>query len=84
VSLDGRPALQLKLNNETLNGICYLRLRSLAPQADPAGFLVESVRVNIDDPVAPSRTDEEIQSAYDRYRATVVYESSSQPGSNLK
>ena len=63
VFLNGSAALQLKLNNETLNGISYLRLRSLAPQPDPAGFLVESVVVNIEEPgrAAPNRRRDSIR-----------------------
>jgi hypothetical protein len=76
--------LQLNLNNQTLNGISYLRFRSLAAQPDLAGFLVESVVVNIDDAVAPPRSEAEIRSEYDKYRSTVVYESSSQPSINVK
>jgi len=53
-SVDGKPAGTLSQHGRTLNGVCYLRLRSTAESLDPAGFLVDSVSVEIDDPVAPS------------------------------
>ena len=48
VGVDGRPDGSLPLNAPTLNGISYLHLRSLASDVDRAGFLVESVRVVIE------------------------------------
>ncbi len=73
--LDGRPVVQLKLNFETPNGVSYLRLRSLAARPDPAGFLVESVAVKIDDPVAPARSAAQNRAMFEKYRSTVSYES---------
>jgi hypothetical protein len=46
VLLDGRPATPLRLQREA-PGVCYLRLRSIAPATDQAGLLVESVEVEI-------------------------------------
>jgi len=54
VSVNGKYFLTLDQCNETLNGINYLRLRSLAPEVDPAGFYVESVSVDVEDNVAPA------------------------------
>ncbi len=54
LSVDGKPAGQLQLRNRTLNGVSYLRLRSAAQRRDTAGFLVQHVRVSIDDPYAPA------------------------------
>jgi hypothetical protein len=75
VRLDGRSVMQLKLNFETPNGVSYLRLRSLAAQPDLAGFLVESVAVKIDDPVAPPRSAAQNRAMFAKYRSTVSYES---------
>lgn len=47
VSVDGKPATTLKLANPTKTGISYLRLRSTAASIDSAGWLVESVKVNV-------------------------------------
>ncbi len=49
VSLDGRRAGTLKSQRRIEMGINYLRLRSAADPTDEAGFLIESVRVNIGD-----------------------------------
>jgi hypothetical protein len=67
VRVDGHPALMLKQRNVTGNGVSYLHLRSRAQAIDPAGFLIESVSVDIDRPVAPERTDEEKRMLLDRY-----------------
>ncbi len=75
VSIDGRSVVQLKLNFETPNGVSYLRLRSMAASPDPAGFLIESVNVIVDDPVAPPRTAAQNRAMSEKYRATVSYES---------
>ena len=50
VSVDGKDTLVLEPTNLDGAGACYLRLRSLA-QSEDTGFLVESVRVDIDDAV---------------------------------
>ena len=39
--------------NETLNGINYVRFSSTAKELDKAGFLIGSVKVDIDNPYAP-------------------------------
>ena len=46
VELDGRAAGRLPLRRES-TGACYLRLRSTAEASDRAGFLVESVEVEV-------------------------------------
>ncbi len=67
VTLDGKAALVLKQQNPTGNGLSYLHLRSRAKAIDEAGFLIESVKVDIDDPVAPALTEEQQQGFLDRY-----------------
>jgi hypothetical protein len=71
---DGRPDLTLTQNNETLNGLSYLRLRSRATEVDKAGYFIESVVVDIEDNVAPKVSKEDTQIAADGYRARLSYE----------
>jgi hypothetical protein len=59
VSADGHAIATLSPAHPTANGLSYLRLRSAADAVDAAGFLVDSVRVDIDDPIAPPRTPEQ-------------------------
>ena len=47
VSVDGKPAAKFSPQNDSNNGVCYLRLRSAAKSVDPAGLLVESVNVEV-------------------------------------
>ena len=68
VSVDGKRAVALKLLNETGNGICYLRLRSTAGKIDRAGYLVDSVSVDVRQPVAPARTHAENLHIFSKYR----------------
>lgn len=68
VLVDGKPAAKLELLNETGNGICYLRLRSTAKEIDRAGYLVDSVSVDIRQPIAPARTAKENQLIFQKYR----------------
>jgi hypothetical protein len=67
VSVDGKPALVLNQQHLTGNGISYLHLRSEAEAVDEAGFLIESVSVDTEDPVAPPLTAEQQQGLLDRY-----------------
>ncbi|MDQ3624638.1 MAG: glycoside hydrolase [Verrucomicrobiota bacterium] len=48
VSVDGEPVAVLEQQQPSTNGLSYLRLRSTAPGVDTAGFLVESVKVEVD------------------------------------
>jgi hypothetical protein len=48
VSIDGQAAAHLPLARDAPNGISYLRLLSSAKEIDQGGFLVESVRVEIE------------------------------------
>jgi hypothetical protein len=49
VFVDGRQqAESLRLRNTSTDGICYVRFRSTAQEEDLAGFLVESIRSQID------------------------------------
>lgn len=56
LQVDGEDAGVVKIKNETLNGVSYVRFRSMAHEIDRAGFLVDRVDVTIDDPFAPTRT----------------------------
>lgn len=47
VLIEGREAAALAQSNAHSAGVSYLRLRSTAPAADPAGFFVERVRVEV-------------------------------------
>lgn len=67
LSVDGSEAFSLEQRNATGNGICYLHLRSRATEVDGAGFYVESVRVDIGDPVAPPLTARQKQNLFDSY-----------------
>lgn len=67
LSIDGRKALTLKQLNATGNGLSYLHLRSKAAKVDAAGVFIESVSVDIDDPVAPTLTDEQKRALLDGY-----------------
>ncbi|MBI2479809.1 MAG: exo-alpha-sialidase [Planctomycetia bacterium] len=51
--VDGTQVGELPIRNKTLNGISYVRFRSAAKELDTAGFLVDSVKVSIEDPYAP-------------------------------
>lgn len=68
VLLDGNRAEVLKQRHATANGICYLRLRSTAEAIDKAGYLVDSVAVDIADPIAPARTHEQNMYIFNNYR----------------
>ncbi len=49
VFIDGvQQPESLRLQNSSLDGICYVRFRSTAQETDLAGFLVESIRSEID------------------------------------
>ncbi len=63
VFVDGKETDVLQTKNRTLNGISYIRFRSSAEKIDKAGFLVDSIKVRIDDPYAPhcTKTDKMIQ-----------------------
>ena len=66
---DGKPALILTQNNETLNGLSYLRLRSKASVIDTAGYYIESVVVDIEDNIAPQVSEEDTKIAESIYRS---------------
>lgn len=63
----------LDQRNETLNGINYLRLRSLAPDIDSAGFYVESVSVDVEDNIAPRVSEKEKLDFEKYYRSVLDY-----------
>lgn len=64
----------LTQRHPSLNGLSYLQLRSLADEVDRAGWLVDSVRVEIDDPIAPPRSEEEIERQEVDYREHWTHE----------
>ncbi|APZ95285.1 sialidase family protein [Fuerstiella marisgermanici] len=72
VLVDGMPAGTLPLNNATLNGISYVRFRSSATSLDAAGFLVDSVKVQIDTPHAPECSTQDRIQQEQRYVQRVV------------
>ncbi len=43
-----QQAESLRLLNPAVDGICYVRFRSTSPETDLAGFLVESIRSEVD------------------------------------
>ncbi len=65
--VDGKEIGELQQAHLTGNGISYLRLRSTAAKIDRAGFLVDHVRADISDPVAPPRTAEQNRDMAKRY-----------------
>jgi len=70
--IDGRNAGTLDLGQQTLNGVSYVRFRSAAETLDPAGFLVDSVNVSIDDPYAPQCGPKDQLKQEKRYVENVV------------
>jgi len=74
VEVDGTHALTLPLRHGTLNGLSYLRLRSMATSMDAAGYFIESVEVDIDDNVAPPATTQQVQQVAANYRAELSYD----------
>lgn len=71
---DGVLAITLPLRHETLDGVSYLRLRSMAPSLDRAGYYVESVKVDLKDNVAPPASHEAVLAAAKEYRAQLSYD----------
>ena len=67
VTVDGARPFEVKQLNLTGNGVSNLHLRSTADAIDEAGFLIERVRADTDDPIAPKRTPEQNQALLDRY-----------------
>ncbi len=67
VSVDGQVVLVLDQQNLTGNGLSYLHLRSETATIDESGFLIESVSVDIEDPVAPPLTGEQQRVFLDLY-----------------
>lgn len=51
VRIDDRVARRLKVKAAPFGGISYLRIWSAAQEVDPAGVLIESVRVEVEVPV---------------------------------
>ena len=57
--------IKLPMRHSTLNGLSYVRFRSIAKETDPLGLLVENVKVNITNPFAPTCSAQE-QAAHER------------------
>ena len=57
--------IKLPLRHPTLNGLSYLRFRSIAKETDPHGLLVDEVKVTITNPSAPACSPPE-QAAHER------------------
>ncbi len=72
VLVNGQTAGDLKPIHPTLNGLSYLRFRSTAKTIDNAGFLVDRVKVSIEDPYAPACTGEDQAAHENRYVKNVV------------
>jgi hypothetical protein len=70
--VDGQDAGMLPLPHPTLNGLSYVRFRSAASEVDPAGILIDSVEVKIDDSYAPAVTPDQQAEHERRYVETVV------------
>lgn len=66
-SIDGKT-VPLAMKNKTLNGISYIRFRSLAKAIDNAGFLIGRVETVIDDPAAPPCDETDKKQAAETYR----------------
>jgi hypothetical protein len=67
VSINGTPTFHMAQQNYTGNGVNYLHLRSKATEIDEGGFLIESVSVDIADPVAIALSDQQKQDWLDSY-----------------
>jgi hypothetical protein len=72
VFVNGQPAGELKPNYPTLNGLSYVRFRSLARGIDEAGFLVDRVNVSISDPYARASTPADQAEHEKRYVKNVI------------
>lgn len=74
VILNGKKVYTIPLKNGTLNGLSYLRLRSTSPTKDTAGYLVESVAVDIGDNIAPEVSDDQKKTVEAQYRSNLLAE----------
>ncbi|NQT12463.1 MAG: hypothetical protein HQ582_06935, partial [Planctomycetes bacterium] len=70
--VDGNDAGLLDVRHQTLNGVSYVRFRSAAKELDTAEFLVDSVKVSIEDPFAPPCGPEDQIEQERRYVEDVV------------
>ncbi len=84
VTLDGKKALVLEQLKPTGNGISYLHLRSLATKLDKAGFYIESVSTDIQNPVAPELSDRQKQDFLDTYIPSYYTPPANRKGSRPK
>jgi len=72
VSVDGRAAATLSVLNPTLNGLSYIRFRSVDDETNEGGFLIDRVSVAIDDNRAPAWSAQEQLDHERRYVDQVV------------
>ena len=81
---DGREAVTLPLNNQTLNGLSYLRLRSTSPEPDLSGYFIESVFVDIDDNIAKEVSTQDKKNAEDDYRSRLIVDEWAEINNNVE
>jgi hypothetical protein len=72
LSIDGKRIGTVPWQYPTLNGISYLRWRSLAKTFDHSGFLVDDLYVDIEESAAPPVTPQQLLEHEQRYREQVV------------
>ncbi len=70
--VDNQLVDNLPLLNVTLNGLSYVRLRSSATSIDATGFLVDDLRVRIEESHAPSVSAMQLREQENRYVENVV------------
>lgn len=67
LTVNKQPSGTVPLRHTTLNGLSYVRLRSTTRNLDPAGFLLDNVRVTITASAAPPCTPADLQAHEQRY-----------------
>lgn len=70
--LDEQLITTVPLRTRALNGVSYLRIRSIAQAPDPHGIIIRRVQVKITDPNAPAVTSDDITAWQDEYVKSVV------------
>jgi hypothetical protein len=72
LSIDGKRIGTVPWQHPTINGVSYLRWRSLAETLDPSGFLIDDPYVHIEEAAAPPVTPQQLLEYEQRYREQVV------------
>jgi BNR repeat-like domain len=70
--INDRFAEKLPLLNDTLNGLSYVRLRSSATSIDATGFLVDDMKIRIEEAHAPKVDATQLKDQESRYIEQVV------------